>query len=194
MLQCTFCYPWNFLLEVVREIVMWRHECMQDTIRQKRGKLVIYLAVISSFLGKSKHIFSLCLCLCFSYPHSTEGKKVGSKTLLGFDTNLIGQRETNFRCVLSSTLYKVLTRNFQSDSFFLWDAYGWKTTETQVSESDWNLGMKTFPKPSNGLRRLLVTKPKGPGGSEQNNQVFLSGSEERETHPLQGINVNHGAC
>lgn len=110
-----------FLLEVACEIVTWRHECMQATIRQKRGKLIIYLAVISPFFGKSKHIFSLCPCLWFSYPQSTEGNKVGSKTLFGFDTNLIGQWQTNFRCVLSSTLYKVLTRNFQSDSFSLKD-------------------------------------------------------------------------
>lgn len=161
---------------------------MQATIRQKRGRLVIYLAVTSPFFWKSKHIFSLCVCLYFTYPHSTEGKKVGSKTLFGFDTNLIGQWETSFRCVWSSTLYKVLIRNFQSDSFFLWDAYAWKIKETQVSESDWNLGMKTFSKRSNGLWRLLVTKPKGPESSEQNNQEFLSGkgSEERETHLLQG--------
>lgn len=99
----------NILFEVACEIVMWRHERMQVTIRQKRGKLVIYLAVTSPFFGKSKHLFSLCPCPCFSYPHSTEGKKVGSETLFGFDTNLIGQWETNFRCVLSSTLYKVLT-------------------------------------------------------------------------------------
>lgn len=70
------------VLEVVCEIVMWRHECMQASIRQKRGKLVIYLAVISPFFGKSKHIFSLCLCLCFSHPHSKEGRKLCLKRYL----------------------------------------------------------------------------------------------------------------
>lgn len=54
----------NILLEVACEIVMWRHECMQATIRQKRGKWVIYLAVISPFFWEIQtHIFSLSVSL-----------------------------------------------------------------------------------------------------------------------------------
>lgn len=98
VLKDTFCYPWEILFKAAYKKVMWRHECKQTTIRQKKGNLVIYLAVISPFLGSPN---CLSLCLYFSHPRSTEGKKDRPKMSLGFDTDLIGQWETNFRCALS---------------------------------------------------------------------------------------------
>lgn len=100
VLKDTFCYPWEILFQAEYKKVMWRHECKQTTIRQKKGNLLIYLAVISPFLGNPSAYF-LSLCLCFPHPHSAEGKKDRPKMSLGFDTDLIGQRETNFRCAFS---------------------------------------------------------------------------------------------
>lgn len=133
----------NFLFEVESEIVMWRHECKQTTIRQKKGNLLMYLAVISLFFWEIQMLFfffllSLSLFLSSSL-YGRKERKVGLKCRLVLTHIwLCNERQVSAMCWATTYIRSSLAT---FSHIFSLEANGWKTAEPQVSESDGNLGM-----------------------------------------------------
>lgn len=128
----------NFLFEVEREIVMWRCECMQTTVRQKKGKFSHIFSSHFPFFGKSKYTFSLSLCVSVSLILTLrKERKLVLKCHLVLTQIWLG----NERFPLCVELPYIRSSLAIFSVIFSWEDNGWKTAEAQVSESDEKLGI-----------------------------------------------------